>query len=698
MTRRSSNKQKRVKVRMELDDLDMKLLKVFPGMVVRKDLATKLKGAYPVPTYVLEFLLGKYCSNPNEEVINAGLQKVKTNLEDHYLNPEKIEIIKSKIREKGSYKVLDRLKVRLVPSEDKYWGRLIGLSLNYLHVDEFLVRKNERMLLDGVWGIMEISYDSTLSRKGNIEPFVLTNFQPVQLTSQLATRLIEKRKEFTKEEWISVLLRSIGLEPSKFTEREKKLLITRLIVFVERNVNYVEFGPRSTGKSFAYRELSPHSILISGGKTSIANLFASNVGAGKPGLVSYFDVVAFDEVAGLGKYSDSEEIQIFKDYMESGTFSRGKGEFTGKASLVFVGNLDVDIQTAIQTQHLFIPFPHELQDLAFLDRFHIYLPGWELPRFKPEMFTEHFGLIVDLMAEYFQVLREKSFYSQIEKEITWGKQLDQRDKVRVRAVTSALLKLIFPDGNFSLDDIEECLKMAMEYRRRVKEQLRKMGSVEFRKTNLSYIRKTDGEEIFVKTPELELANQYSPLDGKNEIGIGFTLGLNHMGNYSLYRIEVGLRKGRGKWNATGLAGKPIKEALITVRDYVKANLKHIEPEIQEHDVMNNDVHVQIVDLMQTHQGSQTGLGFFITVLSAFTKKKLRPQTIIVGEMTISGALIPIQNLAEIILIGKESGAKLILLPDNSEKLLSQVPNDILEGVEIIFFNNPIDAWEKARDG
>jgi len=681
---------------MELDDLDKKLLNHFPGMIVRKDLAAKLKGAYPVPTYVLEFLLGKYCSNPNEEVINAGLQKVKETLEEHYLNPEKIEVIKHKIREIGSFKVLDRLKIRLVPSEDKYWGILTGLNLNYLHIEDELVRKNERMLLDGVWGINEIGYDSTLSRKGKVEPFFLKSFQPVQLSSHLIDKIIASRKEFTKEEWLNILLRSIGLEPTQFSKRQQMLLLTRLVVFVERNVNFVEFGPRSTGKSFCYRELSPHSILISGGKTSVANLFVSNIGSGKPGLVSYFDIVAFDEVAGLGKFSDTTEIQIFKDYMESGSFSRGKGEFTGKASLVFIGNMDVDIQTAIQNSHLFIPFPYEMQDLAFLDRFHIYLPGWELPRFTPEMFASNFGFIVDLMAEYFQVLRNKSFYSSIENSIEWGSELDHRDKVRVRSVTSGLLKLLYPDENFNLEDLEECVKLALEFRRRVKEQLKKMGSVEFRKTNFSYKKIIDNQEIYVNTPEIALAKQFAPLGNQNEPCIGFTLGLNEMNRYALYRIEVGLRKGRGSWNATGLAGKPIKEALITVRDFLKANLNKISPKIEEHDIQNFDVHVQIVDLMKAHQGSQTGLGFFITVISAFTKIALKPKLVIVGEMTISGALIPIQNLAEIILIGKENGAKIILLPKNSEPLLNQVPSDILEDIEINIYKDPIEAWDYAK--
>ncbi|MHA1756577.1 MAG: protease Lon-related BREX system protein BrxL [Promethearchaeota archaeon] len=682
---------------MELDELDKKILRTYPGLIVRKDLAAKLKNAYPVPTYVLEFLLGRYCSNPNEEVIEIGLKKVKSTLEEHYLDPSKIEIIKSKIREQGRYKILDRLKVRLVASEDKYWGSLASMNLNFIHIDEALVRNNERLLLDGVWGIIEIGYDPGLSHKGRIEPFYLASFNPVQLSSQLAEKLIEKRHEFNKEEWISLLLRSVGLEPSKFSERQRFLLLLRLVPFVERNINSVEFGPRSTGKSFSYRELSPHSLLISGGGTSIANLFASNVGAGKPGLISYFDVIAFDEVAGLVNFRDTQQLQIFKDYMESGIISRGKGEFSGMASLVFIGNMDMDIQTALKNYHLFISFPYEMQDLAFLDRFHIYLPGWELPRFKSDMFTSHFGLIVDLLAEYFQSLRYKSFISSIEEEIIWGKEVDQRDKVRVKAVTSGLLKLIYPDGNFTLEELEECVKLALESRRRVKEQLKKMGSVEYRKTNLSYIRKKDNQEIIVTTPEMELANRYSPLDTNLAPGIGFTIGLNGLDRYSLYRIEVGLRKGRGKWNATGLAGKPIMEALVTVRDYLKANLKKIHPEIEEHQIKNNDVHVQIVDLMQAHQGSQTGLGFFITVVSKFLNIPIKEKTIIVGEMTISGALIPIQNLAELILIGKECGAKTLLIPDISKPLLSLVPADILENINIEFYSDPIEAWDKSKN-
>ncbi|MFW9996499.1 MAG: protease Lon-related BREX system protein BrxL [Candidatus Odinarchaeota archaeon] len=682
---------------MSFANLDEKILQLFSGLVVRKDLASKLKGAYPIPTYVLEFLLGRYCSSPNEEVIEHGLKKVRELLEDHYVDPEKVEVIKSKIRESGTYKVLDRFKVRLIPSEDTYWGELSSLNLQYIHISDDIIENNERMLLDGVWGIITLGYDSSLSRRGRIEPFVLQDFQPVQLSSNLAEKLIDLRKEFSDDEWLELLLRSIGLEPEKFDPRQRMHLLSRLIPFVEHNINFVEFGPRSTGKSFSYRELSPHSILISGGETSVANLFVSNIGAGKPGLVTFYDVVAFDEVAGLARFSNTQQLQIFKDYMESGTFSRGKGEYTGRASLVFVGNFDEDVHTALQNQHLFTPFPVEMQDLAFLDRFHIYLPGWELPRFTGDMFTDHYGFIVDLLAEYFQLMRNKSFYSDIESAIDWGEEVDQRDKVRIRAVTSGFLKLMHPDGNFSQEQLEACLKPAIEYRRRVKEQLKKMGSVEFRKTNLSYFIKGMAEESFVTTPEFQLANKYSPLEGIKKSGIGFTIGKNEYGRNALYRIEVGLRKGHGTWNATGLAGKPIKEALITVRDYVKANLKRVHPVIEEHSVNNNNVHVQVVDLMKTHEGSQTGLGFFISVLSGFTKVPILPRTIIVGEMTISGSIIPIQNVAETVLIAKENGAERLLLPESSKSLMSVVPDDITADIEIIYYSDPVNAWDLTKD-
>ncbi|GAB4318325.1 MAG: protease Lon-related BREX system protein BrxL [Promethearchaeota archaeon] len=679
----------------DLDALDQKLIVTFPGMIVRKDLAMKLKGAFAVPTYVLEFLLGRYCSSPNEEVIEAGLKTVRQLLEEHHLNPERVDVVKSKIREEGSFKVLDRLKVRLVPSEDKYWGHLLGLGLYFVHVEDAIIHQHERVLLEGVWGIIELQYDPSRSHRGRIEPFVLSQFNPVQLSGSYAQTVVEARKEFSRDEWLDLMLRSMGLEPAKFTPRQKMLLLARLLPFVERNFNYVEFGPRSTGKSFAYRELSPHSLLISGGEASIANLFVSNVGGGKPGLVCFFDVVAFDEVGGLGNLSQAQGLQIFKDYMESGVFSRGKGEFTGKASLVFVGNMDLDIQTALQAAHLFVPFPVEMQDLAFLDRFHAYVPGWELPRFKTEMFTGHFALIVDLLAEYFQLLRGRSFIPQIDEVVELGSHLEHRDRIRVRATTSGLLKLLYPDGSFQPEDVEFCLRYALEFRRRVKEQLRKMGSVEFRRVNFSYIRKVDGQEVFVETPEAAIARQYSPLT-REGVGIGFTIGLNELGRYSLYRVEVGLRKGKGTWNATGLAGKPIKDALITVRDFIRANIARVKPFLHEHDVKNFDVHVQVVDLMKAHKGSQTGMGFFLCVLSAFSKIPLRPRLVVAGEMTISGALIPLENLAEIILIAKDNGAQTILLPANSRSLLDLVPPDITDGIDVEFYDDPIQAWEFAK--
>ena len=682
---------------MSNQGLNEKIMKLFTGLIVRKDLATKLKGAYPIPTYVLEFLLGRYCSSSDEEVIVHGLLEVKRLLEDHYVAPEKIEIIKSRIRETGDYKVLDRLQVRLLSSENTYWGGVSSLNLNYVHLDDGILKDNDRLLLNGVWGIMTFGYDSTLSRDGKIEPFILKEFRPVQLSSNLAELVIKHRSKFSDDDWLKLLLRSIGLEPEKFNSRQQMHLLARLIPLIEHNVNFVEFGPRSTGKSFSYREISPHSILISGGETSVANLFVSNVGAGKPGLVTFYDVVAFDEVAGLTRFSNTQQLQIFKDYMESGTFSRGKGEYVGRASLVFIGNFDEDVYTTLQNQHLFTPFPAEMQDLAFLDRFHIYLPGWELPRFTADMFTTQFGFIVDLIAEFLQLMRSKSFYTEIDSNIKFGSDVDQRDKAKIRSVTSGFLKLLYPNGNFSRKQLEKCVKLAIEYRRRVKEQLRKMGAVEFRKTNLSYFIKGNAEEIFVSTPELELASKHSPLEGVAKPGIAFTIGKNELGRYVLYRIEVGLRKGKGTWNATGLAGRPIKEALVTVKDYVKANLEYIEPIITEHDVNNTNVHVQVVDLMKTHEGSQTGLSFFVSVMSAFSKIKIIPRTIIVGEITISGGILPIQNIAEIILIAKESGATQLLLPELSKSLVTNVPTDILEDVEIMFYSDPISAWDQVKD-
>src|SRR5713226_2152354 len=412
-----------------LDALDQKTLDQFPGKVVRKDLVTPLKGEYQVPNYVLEFLLGRYCSSPDEEVVTSGLREVQRILTEHFVRSEQALHIQALIRERGKYKLIDKVKVRLSPREDRFWAEMVQLRVPDATIPDELVTRYPRLLLGGCWAQLEVSYVPENVIRGSVFPFVINRLSPIQVDAGGLDELKAKRPAFTTAEWKRVLLRSLGLDPDIFTERQIDLCLLRLVPYIEDNYNMVEFGPRGTDKSYCYREFSPYAILVSGGETSVANLFGSNVGrALRTGLVSQWDVVAFDEVAGLSKVSDPQQIQIFKDYMESGTYSRGKDPISAHASFVFEGNLDLDVEVALRTTHLFCPFPRNVRnDRAFLDRMHAYLPGWEMPRMRTEMLTSHYGFIVDYVSDLWRILRGTSFANAMDRFYRLGPALDRRD-------------------------------------------------------------------------------------------------------------------------------------------------------------------------------------------------------------------------------------------------------------------------------
>lgn len=674
-----------------LDHLDEKVLSCFPGRVVRKDLPNVLKGQMNVPVYVLEYLLGKYCSSADPDVINAGLQEVKRVLSEHYVRPDQSEWFKARVRDQGRHRVIDKVKARLVETEDKYWASLTNLQIDRVHISEDFVHSYDRLLGGGIWAIVELEYDPSRVHRGEVRPFVIGDLRPIQLGGgNLLREIQERRGEFTREEWADLLLRSIGLEPGMLPHRLKMLYLSRLIPMVENNYNLVEFGPRGTGKSYVYREVSPYAILVSGGDVTVPSLFASHIGRGRIGLVGLWDVVAFDEVAGLTRLANPQAINLLKDYMESGSFSRGREEITALASLVFIGNINLDVETALRTSHLFSPFPPEMQDLAFLDRFHAYLPGWEFPKMASSLLTSHYGLVVDYLAEVLRELRKLSFADALDREFELGSALNKRDEKAVRKTVSGFLKLLHPDGRWERSELEEYLTYALEFRRRVKEQLRRMGGVEYWNTSFSYLDRLSREERFVALPEQGEASIIPP--DPLPPGATFTVGLDvEAGRYALFRVEVALMKGSG-YVVTGAAGPAMREAVRTAYDYLRSNLHRFTIDRSLEDLQ---AHFQVVNLMQAKEGSQTASAFFVALFSALVGKSIRPATVVLGEITVQGGVLPVRDLAECVQLARENGARRALVPIANAKDIPQIPGEILSGLEIAFYSDPKDCLLKA---
>lgn len=677
--------------KMDIDHLDKLALDTFPGRVVRKDLVNTLKGQQNVPAYVLEYLLGKYCSSSDTSVIEAGLKEVQRVLSDHYVRPDQSELFKSQVKERSQHRVIDKVKVRLVETEDKYWATLTNLQIDRVHINEELIHRYERLLAGGIWAIIDLSYNPELIHRGDVRPFTISELRPIQLaSSNLLEELRERRRQFSRDEWLDFLLRSIGVEPSQLSQRLKWLYITRLIPLVEANSNLVEFGPRGTGKSYVYREISPYVILVSGGDVTVPSLFMANIGAGRIGLVGLWDVVAFDEVAGLTRLANPQSINLLKDYMESGSFSRGREEVSALASMVFIGNINVDIDVALRTSHLFTPFPAEMQDLAFLDRFHIYLPGWEFPKMASNLLTIHYGFIVDYLAEIFRELRKLSYGTMIDQYFSFGEALNRRDEKAVRKTVSGFIKLLHPDGNVTKNELEEYLTLAIEYRRRIKEQLRRMGGIEFWNTGLSFTNRENQQENIVVLPEQgeKSVIPSEPLPA----GTSFTIGRDSESNrYSLFRIEVALMKGSG-YTVTGAVGKVMREAVRTAYDYLRSNIHRYSG---DRSIDDYQAHFQVVNLMQAKEGSQTAAAFFVALVSALLNKTVRPATVILGEITIQGGVLPINELPECIQLARENGARTILVPVANAKDIPSIPLEILSGLDIAFYSDPKDCLMKS---
>jgi len=672
---------------VELDSLDEKAARIFAGKVVRKDLVQQVKVGVNVPTYVLEYLLGRYCATNDENAIQAGLRMVHTTLAESIIRPDEAMKAQSRVKEHGQQRYIDKVLVRL--DGTKYWAELVNFGHRFVHIPDQFVRRYERLLQGGVWCQVDIEFLVDQDTEGNkTRPFFITELRPIQVSALDLAEYTAGRDDFATEEWIDLLIRSIGFEPSHFTHRVKLLMLMRLVPMIERNYNLIELGPRGTGKSFGYRDLSPYTILISGGKTTVANLFY-NMSSRQVGLVGLWDVVAFDEVAGI-QFSDKTAIQIMKDYMESGSFSRGKEELVADASMVFNGNINQPIDLLLKTSTLFQPLPAEMQDMALIDRLHFYLPGWEMPKMRNEFFTAHFGFIVDYLAEVMRELRRQSFTQLLDQHFSLGSHLNTRDARAVRRTVSGLLKLLHPSGEFERHELQEYLELALEGRRRVKEQLKKMGSFEYYQTSFSYIDTETMTEQFVGVPEE--GGQH--LIGQDPLPPGSVNVAALTDNNTVFvgRIEVNKFGGNGKLRISGEITKQLRQSIMTAFDYVRANAHMIG--IQQ-ELETSDFHVQVVNLSHTKDGADAGVGLFVALYSLLRSKPVLPGLAVIGEMTIQGNILPLQSLIEPLRVVMDNGGKRVLIPIASRRLFLEVPPDTLEKVDPIFYSDPLSAAMKA---
>ena len=666
-----------------------KLRDHFSGKIVRKDLTKKIKEGANVPVYVLEFLLGQYCGSDEEEILEQGIEKVKKILSENFVRPDEAQKTLSTLRSERVYSVIDKITVHLNIRKDTYEAEFSNLGLKEIPLSEAYPQKYDRLLCGGIWCMVALEYDYNEEDKKS-SPITISKLTPIQMPHVDIKELKEGRKAFSKEEWIDVLLRSIGMEPEQLTEREKWLLLLRLVPLVENNFNLCELGPRSTGKSHIYKEISPNSILVSGGQTTVANLFY-NMGKRAVGLVGLWDCVAFDEVAGI-KFKDKDGIQIMKDYMASGSFARGKEEKAASASMVFVGNINQSVDVLLKTSSLFEPFPPEMgTDTAFLDRIHCYLPGWEVPKFRPEHFTDDFGFITDYFAEFIRELRKTQASDAFDQYFKLGKNLNQRDTIAVRKIVSGLVKLIYPDGEFNKEDLEEILRIALEMRRRVKEQLKKLGGMEFYDVNFSYIDLETFEENYVSVPE-QGSSTLIP-EGICSPGQVYTVAVGKSGMMGLFRLESQILPGNGKLTCNGIGSDRFaRESTQNAFNFLKANSKHISQSIS---TTNKDYIIQYQDLQGIGMTQSLALSTLITLCSIALQKPTLSSLAVLGEISVSGTVSKVENLADTLQVCLDSGAKRVLLPITSAADLGSVPSELIGCFNLIFFNSAQDAVFKA---
>ena len=672
------------------EEIKNKLRECFDGKIVRKDLTKKIKEGANVPVYVLEFLLGQYCSSDDDSVIEQGVQNVKRILADNFVRPDESQKVLSKLRKKGSYTVIDMITARLDMKRNLYVASFSNLGITNVLLEDEYPEKYDRLLCGGIWCIVQLDYEYVEEEKKNGMPVQIRKLTPIQMPHVEIDELKEGRKAFTEDEWLDVMMRSIGMEPDELTEREKWLLLLRMIPLVENNFNLCELGPRSTGKSHLYKEISPNSILVSGGQTTVANLFY-NMGRKTVGLVGLWDCVAFDEVAGIN-FKDKDGIQIMKDYMASGSFARGKEEKAASASMVFVGNINQSVDVLLKTSSLFDPFPPEMgTDTAFLDRMHCYIPGWEIPKFRPEHFTNDYGFITDYLAEFLRELRKEQYGDALDEYFRLGRNLNQRDTIAVRKMVGGLVKLMYPDGEYTKEQLEEILKVSLEMRRRVKEQLKKLGGMEFYDVNFSYIDLEDMSEHYVSVPE-QGGGKLIP-EGMCNPGQVYTVSQGKSGMIGVFRLESQMLPGNGKLERTGLGSdRDAKESSNTAFNNLKANGGRISGSIS---TTQKDYIINYQDLQGIGMTGKLALPTLIALCSIALGKPVLSSTAILGEISISGTLIKADNLADTLQVCLDSGAKKVLLPQTSFVDFSTVPPELMSAFQLIPYQSAEDAVFKA---
>ena len=669
--------------------IDHKLRQQFDGRIVRKDLTKKIKEGANVPVYVLEFLLGQYCSTDDPETIAEGVENVKRILADNFVRPDEAQKILSVLRERGSFTVIDKLTVKLNIKEDRYEAEFSNLGIKGIPIEAAYPSKFDRLLCGGIWCIVQMEYEYVEEDK-RASPIRIRKLTPIQMPHIDIDEVKNGRKAFTKDEWITIMLRSTGMEADKFSRRVKWLLLARMLALVENNFNYCELGPRSTGKSHIYKEISPNSILVSGGQTTVANLFY-NIGTKQVGLVGMWDCVAFDEIAGI-TFKDKDGVQIMKDYMASGSFARGKEEKSAKASMVFVGNINQDVPVLLKTSHLFEPFPEAMaHDTAFLDRMHCYIPGWEIPKFRPDSFTNDYGFITDYLSEFLRELRKESYGDALDKYFRLGSNLNQRDTIAVRKMVSGFVKLLYPDGVFGKEDIREILTFALEMRRRVKEQLKKIGGMEFYDVNFSYIDNDTFEEYFVSVPE-QGGGKLIP-EGICNPGHIYTVSRGKSGMIGMYRLETQMLPGNGKFERTGIGtDREAKESTNTAFNYLKANANAISGSIS---TTNKDYIINYQDLNGVGITKHLALPTLIAISSIALGRPTVSGLAVLGDISISGTILKVEDLSNVLQVCLDSGAKKVLLPITSAADIGSVPSDLVGAFSLIFYSTATEAVFKA---
>jgi ATP-dependent Lon protease len=667
------------------DALDDKVNSLFAGKVVRKDLVRKVKVGANVPVFVLEFLLGKYCASSDEVAIQMGLQVVNETLANNYIRPDESFKAQSKVKENGKYSFIDKVKVRLVDSD--YWAEAVNFGHKFIHIPTQYVRDYERLLMGGVWCQLDLRFQTDEEAEGK-NPFWIERLQPIQIATFDVEDYRRTRHDFTTEEWVDLIVRSMGYEPTTMSRRLKLLFLVRLIPLAERNYNLVELGPRGTGKSYVVQEVSPYSALLTG-PTTVANLFG-HMGGRQKGMVQIWDFVGFDEVADLQKMP-KEVITTMKTYCESGTFQRGQEAASGEASIAMFGNTNQPIDVMVQTGHLFAPMPDVIRDdMAFIDRLHFFLPGWEIPKMRNEFFTDHYGFVVDYLAEALREMRKHNFTEVLDRHFSLGSHLNARDRKAVRKTVSGLMKIVYPNGEVTSEELSELLEVALEGRRRVKEQLKKMGSFEYYHTSFSYTLQETGEEKFVGVPEqggrdLVSADPLPP-------GAVYCAGVTGDGTVGLFRLEVSVTDGTGKLKTAGGLSGAMKESVQRAHSYLSARKGEngIGRELD-----TSDLHVEVIDLLGNRVEAEVGVAYFVAANSALKRAPVSAAMLILGDMSVQGQLKPLRSLAEPLRVAMDNGAKRALIPIENKRTFLEVSADIVEHVDPIFFGDPKMGAMKA---